>query len=61
MVLVPVPPIDERLSPDELADATRRCVERARAGVLRALEEAGCDGVEAHIVHERVRAVYNYC
>ncbi len=55
MVLVPVPPIDERLTDAELESAERELVLRARAGVLSALEHIGCRRVEEHIVLERVR------
>ena len=55
MVLVPVPPIDERLGADERRETTEKAVERARAAVLLAFAKAGMDGFEDAIVEERVR------
>lgn len=55
MVLVPVPPIDECLSKAKLEAAVKLQVERARAGVICAFEQAGLRDFESHIVCERVR------
>lgn len=55
MVLVPVPPIDERLSAQELEIAIEQQRTRARAGVIAAFERAGMQGFESHIVCEQVR------
>jgi phytoene dehydrogenase-like protein len=56
MVLVPVPPIDETLTPHALAEAEAEVVARGRAGVLSTLETCqGCRGFAQHIVGERVR------
>lgn len=55
MVLVPVPPIDERLSDEARDAATRQTVTRAREQVLAAFERAGMVGFEDAIVEERVR------
>ena len=55
MVLVPVPPVDERLPPDEAKACTERLVERARDAVFAAFAEAGLEDFKASIVDERVR------
>ena len=55
MVLVPVPPLDERLSLEEAEAATDRMVNAARQAVIRRFEAAGMDGFGASIVDERVR------
>ena len=55
MVLVPVPPIDERLTPAEADAATERLVRRAREAVIRTFEAAGMEGFGSSIVDERVR------
>jgi phytoene dehydrogenase-like protein len=55
MVLVPVPPIDERLSPEELHAATEQLVLATREAVVRTFEGAGMAGFRDAIVDERVR------
>lgn len=55
MVLVPVPPLDERLASDEARIATERIVESARAAVIAAFVKAGMADFAASIVEERVR------
>jgi len=55
MVLVPVPPIDERLQGSALDAAVLRQTRRARSGVISAFEKAGLHDFESHIVCERVR------
>ena len=55
MVLVPVPPLDERLSESEVGAATERIVARAREAVVRTFEAAGMEGFGDAVVDERVR------
>ena len=55
MVLVPVPPLDERLSESEAGAATERIVARAREAVVRTFEAAGMEGFGDAVVDERVR------
>ena len=55
MVLVPVPPLDERLSASEAGAATERIVARAREAVVRTFEAAGMEGFGDAVVDERVR------
>ena len=55
MVLVPVPPLDERLSESEVGAATERIVARARARRWCAFEAAGMEGFGDAVVDERVR------
>lgn len=55
MVLVPVPPIDERLSDAEQREACKAAVARARRGVVAAFEGAGMARFASHIVGEEVR------
>ena len=56
MVLVPVPPLDERLRDDQLAEASQRIIAAARTAVMAAFERAGMKEFQSHIVHERVRS-----
>lgn len=55
MVLVPVPPLDERMSAADVSAATERMVARARDAVIQTFESAGMEGFGATIVDERVR------
>lgn len=56
MVLVPTPPLDERLTPEEAEAATGRARVRVRTAILDTFKRAGMSGFEEAILAERVRS-----